>query len=185
MRRSRDNMTTPARTSLAIGAAARITGVLDHSPMAEAAAEAVLSQQPIPTMVAMYSNAGLAMLAVQKGDRTAADERYGHLLGQQNTMIGSIVSVDRLLGLLSQTLGNSDQAAAHFEDALAFCRKARYRPELAWTCYDYADMLLKRANEGDRTKGRSFLDESRAISNELGMRPLMERVQSRLEALGT
>jgi len=37
---------------------------------------------------------------------------------------------------------NLDRAAAHFEDELAFCRKAGYRPDLAWTCHDYADALL-------------------------------------------
>ncbi|MEE8159771.1 MAG: tetratricopeptide repeat protein, partial [Dehalococcoidia bacterium] len=90
---------------------------------------------------------------------------------------------NRLLGLLSQTMGNLDQAAAHFEDALAFCRKAGYRPELAWACCDYADMLRERGAAGDRTKAVSLLDESLAISSELGMRPLMERVLSRREIL--
>jgi len=28
-----------------------------------------------------------------------------------------------------------------FEDALTFCRRAGYRPELAWSCCDYADSL--------------------------------------------
>ena len=93
-------------------------------------------------------------------------------------------SVDRLLGLLAQTMGNLDQAAAHFDDGLAFCRKAGYRPELAWTCCDYADTLLQRNGDGDRGKANSLLDESLAISTELGMRPLMERVQSRREVLG-
>ncbi len=90
---------------------------------------------------------------------------------------------DRLLGLLSQTIGNLEQAAAHFEDALAFCRKAGYRPELAWTCCDYADMLLQRNEPADREKAMPLLDESLAISSELGMRPLMERVLSRREIL--
>ena len=40
---------------------------------------------------------------------------------------------------------------------MAFCRKGGYRPELAWTCCDYAIRL--------------------------GMRPLMERVLSRREIL--
>ena len=92
--------------------------------------------------------------------------------------------VGRLLGLLSQTMGNFDQAMAHFEDALAFCRKAGYRPELAWTCCDYADTLRELGGEGDRPKAMSLLDESLAISSELGMRPLMERVLSRREILG-
>ena len=71
----------------------------------------------------------------------------------------------------------------HFEDALAFCRKAGYRPELAWTCCDYADALLQRNNPGDREKAMSLLDESLAISSELGMRPLMERVLYRRDIL--
>ncbi len=92
--------------------------------------------------------------------------------------------VDRVLGLLAQTMGNLDQAMSHFEDSLAFCRKAGYRPELAWTCCDYADMLLQRNGEGDRAKAMSLLDDSLAISSELGMRPLMERVAVRQEGMG-
>ncbi len=51
--------------------------------------------------------------------------------------------------------------------------------KLAWTCCDYADTLLQRNEPGDREKAMSLLDESLAISTELGMRPLMERVISR------
>ncbi len=81
-------------------------------------------------------------------------------------------------------MGNLDQASEHFEDALAFCRNVDSRTELAWACCDYADSLLQRANPGDREKAVSLLDESLAISSELGMRPLMERVLSRREILG-
>ena len=76
-------------------------------------------------------------------------------------------------------MGNLDQAATHFEEGLAFCRTAGYRPELAWTCCDYADTLLQRNDPGDRETAMSLLDESLAASSELGMRPLMERVLSR------
>jgi len=72
-----------------------------------------------------------------------------------------------------------DKATEHFDDGLAFCRKAGYRPELAWTCCDYSDTLRVRDAEGDRAKAMSLLDESLAISSELGMRPLMERVLAR------
>ena len=107
-------------------------------------------------------------------------------------MIDTVLSMDRLLGILAQTMGSPDQAAEHFEDALAFCRKAGYRPELAWSCCDYADLLLQRAStssartesEEDRRKAMSLLDESLSISSEMGMRPLMERVLSRREILG-
>ena len=90
-------------------------------------------------------------------------------------------------------MGNHDDAQAHFEDALAFCRKAGYLPELAWSLCDYADMLLDPENvrairrvtptNADYQKAMQLLDESLQISTELGMRPLMECVLSRREIL--
>ena len=80
-------------------------------------------------------------------------------------------------------MGKYDDAQTHFEDARAFCQKAGYWPELAWTYYDYADMLRERDGPGDHEKAIKLLDESLEISTELGMRPLMERVQSRRETL--
>ena len=44
-------------------------------------------------------------------------------------------------------------------------------------------MLLERNVEDDRQKAMQLLDESLAISTELGMRPLMERVLSQREIL--
>ena len=44
-------------------------------------------------------------------------------------------------------------------------------------------MLLERKDEGDGEKAVAMLDESLAISTELCMRPLMERVLSRREIL--
>lgn len=71
----------------------------------------------------------------------------------------------------------------HFAQALGFCRKAGYLPELAWTCYDYADLLLERDGPGDRERAVSLLDEGLATSRDLGMRPLMERILSHREIL--
>ena len=90
---------------------------------------------------------------------------------------------DHVLGLLSRTAGNLEQAISHFEDALTFCRKAGYRCMLAWTCCDYADALRVRDGSGDTARAIVLLDESLAISSELGMRPLMERVLARREIL--
>ena len=172
------------RVSMAIPAIARITGVPDRLEIAEAAAEAVLSEQSVTPNITMYARAGLALIAVLKGEDSAADAQYAYMLGQRGTMVRAVSSGDRLLGLLSQTMGDLDQAASHFEDALAFCRKAGYRPELAWSCCDYADALRERNGDGDRAKAIFLLDESFEISSELGMRPLMERVLARRESLG-
>ncbi|MCH8893488.1 MAG: hypothetical protein IIB32_08310 [Chloroflexi bacterium] len=118
-------------------------------------------------------------MAVLRGDVEAAKEQYASL----GLAAGSIlfIAIDRVLGLLAQTMGDLDQAVIHFEDALAFCRKAGYRPELAWTCHDYAEMLLARGNgrtplQDDRSKALSLLEDALAVSTELGMRPLRERV---------
>ncbi len=66
---------------------------------------------------------------------------------------------------------------------LPLCRKAGFLPELAWTCCEYADCLLQRNDAGDPGGGHDPLDESLAISNELGMRSLPERVLSRRNTL--
>ncbi len=178
-------LTASARTCIAIPTIARITGAPDRLEIAEAAAEAILSEQSVSPLNAMCARTGLALLAVQNGDQSAAEEHYAYLLGQRSTLLWATSLIDRLLGLLSQTMVNLDHAASHFEDALAFCRKAGYRPELAWTCHDYADALLLRDGAGDHDKAKSLMEESLSISTDLGMRPLMERVaalQERAEA---
>ncbi len=91
--------------------------------------------------------AGIALITVHEEDVAGAQEQHEALATSRGTVLTAVgISVDRLLALLAQTMGKLDDAAAHFEDALAFCRKAGYRPELAWSLCDYADMLLQRAN---------------------------------------
>jgi len=174
--------------TVVIAVAARITGVRDRSEWVEAIARSVFASPFASSGQVNAARIGLALIAVQRGDADAAGELYCALGVVRGTMspqcpLGPGLAGDRVLGLLSQTTANLDRAAAHFEDALAFCRKAGYRPELAWTCCDYADTLLQRGNPGDREKATTMLDESLAISSELGMRPLMERVLSRREIL--
>ena len=176
-----------ANPALVIPLIARITGLPDRLEVAEAAAQTVLSFPSAAPNVAQIALSGIALLAVVRKDVAAAQQGYDSLRQGGTPATHLIASIDLLLGLLADTMGNLDQAAQHFEDALTFCRKG-YRPELAWTCCDYADTLLRRASTSsaradDREKAMSLLDESLAISTDLGMRPLMERVLSRREIL--
>ena len=91
--------------------------------------------------------------------------------------------MDRLLGLLAATCGRVDPALGHFADGLAFCARAGYRPEYAWTACDYADALLGHAGAGDRERAFALQDEALTIGRELGMRPLADRVLVRREIL--
>ena len=180
-----------ASLALMVPVIARISGETARLELAESSGLAVVSSTSSLPLFKLIARAGLGLLAVLRDDAFAARAAYASLKPARSiNWIISFGSIHRLLGLLAQTSGEPDKAAEHFEDALAFCRKAGYRPELAWTCCDYADMLLDpstssaRAGEGHRAKAMSLLDESLAISSELGMRPLMERVLSRREILG-
>ncbi|MCH8087671.1 MAG: tetratricopeptide repeat protein [Chloroflexi bacterium] len=161
---------------------ARISGEVRWAEESEALAEGVVAVPggfPYPVTVARL---GLALLAVQRGDVAGATDQYS-VLKDAPRMALLFISTDRVLGLLCLTMGLLDKAEAHFEDALAFCRKAGYRPELAWSLCEYADTLLERKGTGDRAKAMSLLDASMKISGELKMKPLMERVLSKREFL--
>ena len=176
----------PALVGLVVPVAVtgRIAGTTDRSDVARAYADTVLSSPDALPAQIIGARIGLALLAVQAVDAKRAEEQYAALESHHGFMWIGLILVDRVLGLLAQTMGRLDDAAAHFEDALAFCRKTGYHPELAWSLCDYADMLRERNCPGDRHKAMSQLDESLSISRDLGMRPLMERILSRREILG-
>ena len=165
-----------------IAKVARITGVTDRLEVAESAGMTVVSSPAAVPLAVSLARIGLSLVAVHRCDVGAAQENYAFFDSQRGIAYFDF-SVDRLLGLLSQTMGNLDQAAAHFEEALAFCRKAGYRPELAWTYYDYADLLLARSEVDDLPNATEFLDQSLTIATELVMRPLMERTIARQQGI--
>jgi len=159
-------------------------GVGDRLEAAEEAARTILSSPNAVPLITLAARAGMALIAMHRGDTEAVAREYPTLVDVAGRLVAvGFLQGDQLLGLLAHTIGRLDDAQSHFEDALAFCRKAGFRLELAWSLCDYADMLLERNNEGDHEKAVSLLDESLAISTELGMRPLMERVLSRREIL--
>ena len=161
---------------LAIGVAARITGMARQFDIAEAAANTALSSPSAVSLSTQLARTGLALMAVERGDIAVAREQYDSLRSWRIEMTPlHLMCGHRVLGLLAQTMGRMDDAVAHFDDSLAFCRKAGARPELGWTCHDYADVLLRRDDPGDQARATSLLDESLSISSELGMRPLVER----------
>lgn len=174
-----------ASLAMVIPLVVRITGMDERLNVAESAAQAILSAKSTTLRFAMWARAGLALLAVQRGNVAAAREQYLALKSARGTMMAIGMAADRLLGLLVQTMGKLDKAMGHFEDALAFCKNAHYRPEYAWTACDYADVLLQRNSPRDRKKAVPLQQEALTISRDLGMRPLKERVlahQSILEA---
>jgi DNA-binding CsgD family transcriptional regulator len=80
------------------------------------------------------------------------------------------------LGLLAATMCRWDEAQGHFTAALAMNARMGAKPALAHTQYAYAKMLLAREQPDDGVPAMSLLDEALAISLELGMHTLEERV---------
>jgi DNA-binding NarL/FixJ family response regulator len=167
--------------SIVIPMVVQVTGIVDRIDIAERVAQAVLSSSSAAPEHAQWARLGLALLGVQRGDATSAAEQYAHLESSPGRMTRTgTLTIARVLGLLAQTMGQPDLAASHFEDGLAFCRQAGYRPELAWTCYDYATLLHERRQH---QRASALLSEARSISTELGMRPLLERVSRLPESM--
>lgn len=156
----------------------RISGHDDQLGRAARACETILSSSEATEGLVNDAKAGLGLIAVIQFELDNAEKHYSALAAESRQILFSSLSADRLLGLLAYTLGRYGDAATHFEDALTFCRGAGYRPELAWTCHDYAGCLLARNTLGDQQKATSLLDESVKISIELGMGPLMERAEA-------
>ncbi len=102
----------------------------------------------------------------------------GHLMG---IWIGA--SVGRLNGGLARLIGRSDECALHYEEAIDFLKVGGFKPELAFTYFDFSRLLLDRDAPGDREKATEHQDEAIAIAQELGMKPLLERVLAQREIL--
>ena len=132
----------------------------------------------------MVSRRYAALSLIHAGDGTAAGELYESLRPSEGwfTLQGGF-SGDRLLGLISWKSGNLANADRHYAAALEFCRKGGYRIEHAWSLAEYAEMLIERDESGDRGKAVERQDEAISIAQELGLKPLLERVLAQREIL--
>lgn len=86
--------------------------------------------------------------------------------------------VAHYLGMLATFLSRWDDAAHHFEHALAMNLRMRARPWLAQTQYEYARMLLGRGEPHDQQRAHTLLEEAVATARELDMPLLIERVEA-------
>jgi hypothetical protein len=83
----------------------------------------------------------------------------------------------RVLALLAASLERWDEAWAHFEEAIARCRKLGARPLLARTEYEFGRALVAR---GDRDRARGLIASARKAAEELGMTGLVRLADAKL-----
>jgi len=92
-------------------------------------------------------------------------------------------ALSRYLGALATTLESWNEAAQHFEDALAMNARMNARPWLAHTQHQYGKMLLARDQSGDRDKAIALLESALVTARELGMPSVGERVTAELSSV--
>jgi tetratricopeptide (TPR) repeat protein len=88
--------------------------------------------------------------------------------------IGGIVCLPRLLGEAFQGLGQADAARDQYEKALGVCKQVHYRPDLALTRLDLAELLLEHYPE-ERDAAIEHLDFAISEFREMKMQPSLER----------
>jgi DNA-binding CsgD family transcriptional regulator len=140
------------------------------------AARSVLERRPSIPIAQAASRISRGIVAVRRSRPDECEEELHSLEPFKRMIVVPLLVTDRLLGLLALGAGQKRRAIGHFEDALAFCRRSGYRPELAWTCYEYARALLDVGRGDDRKRAAILLEESHDLSLQLGMRPLVNAI---------
>jgi tetratricopeptide (TPR) repeat protein len=119
----------------------------------------------------LYAMSLLAETAALLRDTGSAESLYAaiepwRMFAAVDVAEGFRGSMSRGLGQLAALLGRTDDAARHFEDAIAMNGRMGARPWLAYTQHDYARLLESRNPE----RAAALLAAARATYAELGMR---------------
>jgi DNA-binding SARP family transcriptional activator/tetratricopeptide (TPR) repeat protein len=85
-------------------------------------------------------------------------------------------AVARYLGLLAATLGRTDDAVRHLEDALQTNTRAQAPPWIARSLFELARALLARGRPDDELRAVDLLQRAEPLTRTLGMRSLTTQV---------
>ncbi len=117
----------------------------------------------------------LGEVATRLHDATHTARLYDLLLpyADRNIVIGwastCAGSAARLLGMLAALTDRRDQAAQHFEQALAINHAMGAEPWVVRTQLPYAELLLANDDEADQARAHTLLHEGLATATRLGM----------------
>jgi class 3 adenylate cyclase len=93
--------------------------------------------------------------------------------------------IDRVLGLLAQTMGRLDDAERHLGNAVEIATRMGDRPGMALCGLALAEVLLERDRDDDRVRALERLSTVLGTSREMGARWIADRaLEARLEAQG-
>ena len=121
-----------------------------------------------------------AFIAVALGDSDLAREAY-EKLKEAPDIISIMQSVSRAKGLLARMIGKNKEARDHFLEAIEFCETKGMKPELAWSYSDMSELVED--VDGDLTASQQFVEKALTIANDIGMKPLTNRILARRDIL--
>jgi tetratricopeptide (TPR) repeat protein len=95
---------------------------------------------------------------------------------------GGQTVVSRHLGAAAALLGNTDEARTYYQQAIEACQKIRFRPEMALTRLQLAELLLEHYPD-EKAEALEHLDFAIAEFREMKMQPSLERALRHRELL--
>lgn len=125
--------------------------------------------------VSRYIAAALLHAAVLAGHREAAELLLPLVMPFESLIGGfSMTCAARHLGEASALLGKPEQARAYYTKAIEVCQKVRFRPEIALTRLQLAELLLEHYPD-EKPEALEHLDFAIAEFKEMKMQPSLER----------
>ncbi len=103
--------------------------------------------------------------------------------GVRTTGGSHVTCVDRHLGAAAAMLGRPEEARTHYQDALQVATDMRFRPEIALTRLQLAELLLERYPK-EKPETLEHLDFAIGEFREMKMQPSLERALKHKEILG-
>ena len=185
MKGARPDGLMAALTAHILPLATCVAGKQAESALVEEAARMVLSRSASPG-VTLHARMGLALQAFVDGDREEAQAQLAPLAAKIWDAPG-IFSTGHVRGLLFETLDRVDEAIEEMEAVLRL-NHFEYRVAYALAAFDAARLRFQRAGPGDRERAQALVNESLAIAQELGMKPLLTKIvalKMRLQGIGS
>jgi hypothetical protein len=109
----------------------------------------------------MFSLNVLAMIGYQTGDFEEAQRYLSRLADVSGQRDPAAPFITPQIVRITRDMDALDAAARFFEDAMTFCHRAKFRPELAWNCLDYAALRIRRSRPADLARARRTALSSR------------------------
>ena len=164
-------------TAVTLSQIAYITNGMTDTEQAFRAARLVMAKPSAARNAVVSARMAHALLAVLDAEVDECETDLEALAPFESLMPTQwAMATGRVLGLLAHAVGQKRRAWNHFEQALAFCRASGFKPELAWTCHDYAAALVDLGARDDRVKAAALLDEGEQIATALGLALLRKRI---------